>query len=254
MLRSLKEILGYRVVSAEGDLGKVQDFYLDDLSWVIRYLVVETGGWLLGKRVLLSPLILGRPDWETGTLPVGLTRRQVEESPDIDLDQPVSRHQEIRLFRYYGWPFYWASPAMQAPPPEIFAPGEIEEDDPLHPGGERNPETDYDPHLRSSREVLGYHIRASDESIGHVEDFIVEDAPWVVRYLVIDTRNWLPFSKKVLLAMEWITGITWAESRVYVDLSREMVEKSPEFDPSLPVNREYEVRLYDFYGRPKYWE
>jgi hypothetical protein len=117
---------------------------------------------------------------------------------------------------------------------------------------EERDEQESDPHLRSTREVIGYHIQARDGEIGHVEDLIVEDEIWFIRYLVIDTRNWLP-GRKVLVAPAWAEQVNWVERRVYLDLSRETVKNSPEFDPSMPVNREYEVRLYDYYGRPKYW-
>lgn len=109
-----------------------------------------------------------------------------------------------------------------------------------------------DPHLRSAREVIGYHIQAKNGDIGHVEDFIVDDEAWAIRYMVVDTQNWLP-GKKVLVAPVWIESIHWAEAKVRVTLTRAKIKKSPEFDPAAPVNREYEDRLYDFYGRPKYW-
>jgi hypothetical protein len=106
--------------------------------------------------------------------------------------------------------------------------------------------------LQSTQEVIGYYIQASDGDIGHVEDFIADDAAWTMRYIVIDTRNWWP-GKKVLVAPQWVTAVNWGESQVQVDLRCEDIKNSPEFDPAAPVNREYEERLYDFYGRPKYW-
>lgn len=109
-----------------------------------------------------------------------------------------------------------------------------------------------DPHLRSTREVIGYHIQANDGGIGHVDDFIAGGEDWVIRYMIVDTRNWLP-GRKVLVAPTWVKRVDWAKRDVYVDLSRETIENSPEFDPSAPVNREYELRLYDYYGRPRYW-
>jgi hypothetical protein len=108
-------------------------------------------------------------------------------------------------------------------------------------------------HLRSTREVIGYHIQARDGEIGHVEDFIADDQTWAIQYMVVDTRNWLP-GRKVLIAPAWIEKVDWLERLVHVDLLRETIQNSPEFDPSAPVNRAYEVRLYDYYGRPKYWD
>jgi hypothetical protein len=249
MLRSTKELRGYTIHATDGDIGKVHEFYFDDLAWIVRYLVVDTGTWLPGRKVLLSPGVLGQPNWETRSLPVGLTKGQVEHSPDISADEPVSRQMEVDLHNYYGWTPYWQSGLPQfglgaAAAAEVLARAvkETEEKD----------EQESDPHLRSTREVIGYHIQARDGVIGHVDDLIVEDETWFIRYLVIDTRNWLP-GRKVLVAPAWAEEIDWVERMVQLDLSRETVQNSPEFDPSMPVNREYEVRLYDYYGRPKYW-
>ena len=108
-------------------------------------------------------------------------------------------------------------------------------------------------HLRSAKELRGYHIQGTDEAIGHVADFIVDDETWEVRYLVIDTSNWW-FGKKVLVAPHWATRISWEEGKIHLDLSRQAIKSSPEWDPHAAINRDYEVRLYDYYGRPVYWE
>jgi hypothetical protein len=100
------------------------------------------------------------------------------------------------------------------------------------------------------KEVTGYHIEAKDGAIGHVEGFILDDEDWMIRYMVVDTRSWLP-GKKVLIAPCLIRSVHWDESKVCLDLSRELVEGGPEYDPSAPVNREYEKRWYDYYGRPE---
>ena len=239
MLRSVKDLRGYTIRAADGDIGKVHEFYFDDRGWIIRYLVVDTGTWLPGRRVLLSPSAMGQPDWETQVLPVGLTKGQVEHSPPIDADKPVSRQMERELHVYFGWRPYWGSATVMAIQTEEEANQEAEQEQ-------------TDPHLRSTREVIGYHIRARDGEIGHVEDLIANDEGWGIRYLVVDTHNWLP-GRKVLVDPFWSEQVNWAERRVHVDMTCEMVKNSPEFDPSAPVNREYEVRLYDFYGRPKYW-
>ncbi len=244
MLRSTKSLSRYRILAKDGDIGKAEEFFFDDSTWTIRYLVVDTGHWLPGRKVLISPVALGRPDWDSQEIPVDLTREQVMNSPDIDTDMPVSRQNQIELHTYYGWPDYWTFGGYYnvAPPPPPF-----EED--LE---ETYLEENEDPHLRSTGEVLGYHIQAVDGEIGHAEDFIVEDRSWIIRYLQADTRNWLP-GKKVLISPKWITDISWTEQLVYVDLSRDAVRHSPEYASEEPVNREYEIRLYDYYGRPKYW-
>ncbi len=246
MLRSLKELQGYTIDAIDGEIGSVYDFYFDDQKWTIRYLVVDTGNWLAGRRVLLSMMALGQPDWEQRTFPVSLTQEQVENSPNIDTNKPVSRQMEEDLHGYYGWAPYWR-PAAPGGGTGAIAAAQIA----AAVEQEEKSGTSH-PHLRSTKEVLGYHIQATDGGIGHVEDFVTEDDVWVVRYMVVNTRNLLP-GKDVLIAPTWVKRVNWAERMVEVDLSQETIQNSPEFDPSAPVNRRYELRLYDYYGRPKYW-
>ena len=110
-----------------------------------------------------------------------------------------------------------------------------------------------DPHLRSVREVSGYHLAATDGELGHVEDFILDDETWSIRYVVIDTRNWLP-GRQVLISPSWVREVDWGLRKVSVDMTKQQVKDSPEYDPKMPINREYEARLYDFYGRTRYWQ
>jgi hypothetical protein len=241
---------GYTIQAIDGDIGNVHEFYFDDLTWIIRYLVVDTGNWLPGRKVLLWPGVLGQPDWEAQALPVRLSKQQVEDSPHISADEPVSRQMETDLFNYFGWTPYWRStvPGLglrSAAVAEAMARTVEEKDE--EEGGRNNP------HLRSTREVIDYYIQARDGEIGHVDDLIVDDESWDIRYLVVDTRNWLP-GRKVLVSPAWAEDVNWGTRKVQLDLSRETIENSPEYDPSMPVNRGYEVRLYDYYGRPTYWD
>jgi hypothetical protein len=249
MLRSLNNLIGYKIEATDSEVGVVQDFYFHDDTWTIRYLVVDTGNWLPGRLVLLSPVAItaGEPDWSRSRFPVNLTRKQVEKSPSAGIDRPVSRQFETDLHQYYGWPVYWGT----APLPAQIPGGRTREqaaNEPDKDGSVRNP----DPDLRSAQEVNGYHIQATDGEIGHVEDFIIDTGAWLLRYLVIDTRNWLP-GRKVLVSPDWLEGISWSERIVKANLTQEEIKDSPEFDSRQPVNREYEVRLYDYYGRPAYW-
>ncbi len=247
MLRSIKELRGYKLIARDGKVGEVHEFYFDDRAWVMRYAVVDTGNWLAGRRVLISPHSLEQPDWEKKQIDVKLTRKQIEGSPSIDAKKPVYRQHEMELMQYYSWPNYWEVVGTHIPETALLiARAEKDQKDKY--------KTHDNPHLRSTREVSGYYIQARDGEIGHVDDFIAEDENWIIRYVVVDTKNWLPWSKEVILSPSWIKKIDWADEKVYLDLKRNLIEKSPEFDPSKPVNREYEVRLYDFYGRPKYWE
>lgn len=241
MLRVTSSIEGYKLSASDGELGKVKDFLVDDRVWSVRYLVADTGPWLLGRRVLLSSAVLQDPDWTLGVVPVALTKEQIENAPVLADDKPVSMQHEIALHDYYGWPRYWG---MHTP---VF-PAEAMAESPAA----RSDNEDGDPHLRSTKEVEGYHIDAADGEIGHVDDFVVDTEGWWLRYAVIKTRNWLP-GRKVLVAPDWFESVHWVDRKVKCSLTREEIKNSPEFDPSAPVNREYEEKLHDYYGRPKYW-
>ncbi len=248
MLRSLKEIKGYRLTSVDGWSGRVHDFLFDDVFWSIRYLVADTGRLLPGRKVLISPLLLEEPDWGNQALPVRLTKDEVRQGPGLDEDEPVARQMERKFEQERHWPMLWATS-------ETFAMGRaaIPEQMLEQAQGAQPAEPQGDPHLRSMREVTGYDIQARDGSIGDVHDMIAEVRTWIVRYLVVDTRKWLPGGKKVLLSPAWIDRLTWSEQDVVVAIDRDQVERAPEYDPGQPVNRKYEARLYDFYGRPIYW-
>ncbi len=251
MLRSLKDFERYTVCATDGDIGSVVNFLLDDERWIVRYLVVQAGGPLIlnGRLVLISPISFRQADWSTQRFHLALTMDKVKNSPSIDVDKPVSRQHEQDYYRYYGYPSYWGYSGLwgMGAYPGLLAKGSWI-DAPTEHAAESG-----DVHLRSAREVRGYHIQGSDEAIGHVEDFIVDDKSWEIRYLVIDTSNWW-IGKKVLVAPQWASRISWSENKVYVDLSRQAIKKSPEWNASAAVNREYEARLYDYYGRPMYWQ
>lgn len=252
MLRSLNEIKGYAMAAKDGDIGRCSDFLFDDRMWVIRYMVGDTRKWLPGRKVLLSPILLGEPDWQARRFPVNLNQDEIKRAPALEEDAPVSRQYEVEYFRHYKIPFYWVSDAAWGAyltPAAARAAAAGDED---REGEEFNPH-EGDPHLRSVNEVLNYVVEAADGVVGRVSDFIVDDVPWILRYLVFDTGTWLR-GRRVLVAPDWVTNVDWPQGRLYVSLTKEAVENSPEYDPSQPVNREYEARLYDFHGRPQYWE
>jgi hypothetical protein len=249
MLRSLKELEHYAVSAADGDIGSVADFLLDDERWIVRYLVVETGGFFSGRRVLISPISFRQADWSTRRFHLALTRDKVKSSPSVDVDKPVSRQHELDWFGYYGYPRYWGYPGVWGTGayPGLLATSRSNGAPAEEPGKSG------DVHLRSAEEVRGYHIQGTDGPMGHVHDFIIDDETWEVRYLVIDTRNWW-LDKRVLVSPHWANRVSWAEGEVFVDLSRRAIKNSPQWDAAAPVNREYEARLYDYYGRPVYWD
>lgn len=248
MLRSIKELQGYNILAQDEEFGKAKDLLFDDEEWIVRYLVIDTGNWIPGKKVIIPPEQLDKPDWAERIFPVKLSKKAVIEGPALDEDEPVSRRYEKKLYSFFGWNPYWLVGI-----PENVVIGQMTHAEQESRGGsEEEPDPEEETDLRSSDEVMGYHIHATDGSIGHVEDIIMDDEGWRIRYIVVDTRNWLP-GKKVLVAISWIHDIKWLDKEVYVDLDRESIKESPEYDPSAPINREYEEKLYDFYGRPRYW-
>jgi uncharacterized protein YrrD len=245
MLNKAKTLTGYKLNSLDGEIGKVTEFYFDDKYWAIRYLVADTGNWLTGRQVLISPHALIAVNKEEQYISIDLTKKQIENSPSLNSDKPVSQQFELSYYGYYGWPTYWNGPFMWGPYPTII----------------RNPEiikesiTDkktWNPHLRSTHNVSGYHIQAQDGEIGHVEDFIIDDETWAIRYLVIDTHNWWP-GKKVLISPKWIERISWGESKVFVNLPREIIKLSPEYTEESLITRDYEAELHRHYNRKVYW-
>lgn len=254
MLRLLNQMTGYRLEAEDGKLGAVKDFLFDEEHWTVRHMVADTRAWLPGRKVLLSPVSVKKIDWTAQQIDVQMTRDEVKKAPGLGEDEPVSREYEKRWYDTYGVPYYWGTTGVWG---DGLFPGdliqqEIQTEASSQQSNRENPE-DQDSVLRSVSEVSGYHIQARDGEIGHVHDFIFDDETWTIRYLVVDTRNWLP-GRKVLLAPGWLDAIYWADRDVTTSLSREAVENAPEFDPLVPVNREYEQRLYDYYGRPVYWE
>ena len=248
MLRKTKDdILGFTLGAIDGEIGRAKDLYFDDQSWTVRYLVADTCKWLTLRQVLISPFaVQGFRDADK-VVPLNLTRAQIKGSPSIDEDAPLSRQFELEYYGYYGWPLYWQGPGLWGPS-ALPVPGLGT----VTPAAERL-EHHGDTHLRSVSEVKGYHFEALDGEIGHVEDFILDDQDWVIRYLVADTRNWWP-GKKVLLPPAWATNVDWARSSVHVNLAREVIKGAPEYDPSVPISRGYEASLFDYYSRQPYWE
>jgi sporulation protein YlmC with PRC-barrel domain len=259
MLRRIESLDGYTIHATDGEIGSVKEIYFDDEHWGIRYLVVETGSWLSSRMVLISPYSIQGIDDHDETIAVSLTQDQVRNSPDIDTHQPMSRQLEGEFASYYGYGNYWAGPYLWGvggypvyPMPEAgTVPPVGERPDDVAARAMDRPE---DVHLRSSDHVTGYHIAGTDDEIGHVQDFIFDDESWAIRYLLVDTRNWWPGGKKVLLATRWIERIDWTDSTVYTTLTREQIRNSPEYDENLPLDRDYETRLHEFYGRKTYWD
>jgi hypothetical protein len=251
MLTNAEFLKGLVIQATDGELGTVDQFYFDDETWAIRYLTVNTGGWLDGRQVLISPISVVNADWPAKRLDVALTKQQVETSPDIDTHRPVSRQHEAEYLGYYGYPYYWGGPYLWGPglyPAALPIPAAAS----TQTMAERIRRESTDSHLRSTEAVTGYHVEAVDGEIGHVDGFVLDDKAWAIRYVEVATRNWLP-GKKVLVSPAWIERVSWTDRKVYAGLSREAIKTAPEYLLSRPLTREYENRLFLHYGRPPYW-
>lgn len=246
MLRSIAAVLGYNIQAEDGQLGYAKDFLFDDKNWAITHVVVDLGHAFDDRQVLVSPRALAEPNWEKLVLPVSLSKARLVDCPKLEPGQPVSWGREDMMEGYGLWQPYWGV-AYGVPMPALWVPEATGETATAvaEPAAETR--------LRSFRDVCGYQLQASDGKVGHVDDFLMQTDGWAIRYLVIDTRHWLA-GRKVLISPAWVTQVNWPQNRVFVDLTREEIKNSPKFDPTAPVNRQYEVRLYDYYGHPKYWE
>lgn len=250
MLWNLDELKGLRLHATDGDLGHVHDALVEDDSWQLRYLVVDTG-WIFGRRVLIGPQALGLPDAGTRVLPVRLTRQQIQDSPGIDTDQPVGRQQEDALYAYYGWAPYWtaggaAGMAGGAPTLGLGTLGLTGGGDitggtgPLPtaegiPGAAGIPRPTGDPHLRSAREMQGYAVRAGRREVARLSSFLLDEEGWQVRWLVVDTGSAMT-SRLVLLDPARVGEIDWAAATVDVEVPPDRLDGAPEYDPTAPAD------------------
>ncbi|CAA9435113.1 MAG: hypothetical protein AVDCRST_MAG22-3591 [uncultured Rubrobacteraceae bacterium] len=239
MLRETKMLEGCLVRAMDGPAGRVAGVLLDDEVWAVRYLIVDTGGRLPGERVLMLPdFVEGVNEAMPASIRVGLTRERVWESPPVEADRPVSVRQEADYYAYLA-----AAPCRGVSRPVS----------PLYVDPEAGKEEEGDPHLRSAREVRGFAVRSGeDRSVGHVEDLVYDDSDWAVRYLIVDTRDWLP-AKKVPVSADWVSGISPSGAQVEVDLTAEEMHTAPGWEPGTIMDRRYETELHAHYGRTPYW-
>ena len=218
MLHNVSDLRGDKIAARDGEIGKLDQVYFDDEAWRVRYFVVDTGGWLSGRKVLVSPVSIDRSKSNEHAIAVGLSRDQVEHSPGIEADKPVDRQLEEAHARHYGYSLYWASPELAGTTALERSGDSARELKKAERKAERS-------HLRSSDEVIGYSIQALDGKVGHVEDLRLDDRNWAVSDLVVDTRDWLP-GRKVLVPPSAVENIDWSTREVRLRMSRADVERS----------------------------
>ncbi|MEP7157646.1 MAG: PRC-barrel domain-containing protein [Betaproteobacteria bacterium] len=238
-LVSIGHLTSRAMHAEDGLVGHVRAAFFDDQTWMVRYLTIEAGSWLSGREVLIPPSAIQDPVGNAANVLVALTLQQIRACPVIDIHQPVSRQHELEFLHYF-LPRYDETRDTRVSSVARTLP----EDDESSMAG----------HLRSTAKVDGYEVRASDGTIGHIVDFIIDCDSWAIRYLVVNTRNWWPLGRRVLIATGWIHHIHWASRTIDVQLTREQVRNSPVFEEALAIDRSYEKHLHASYNREGYWD
>ncbi len=175
---------------------------------------------------------------------------QVKDSPDVDTDLPVSRQIEAQVHDHFGWDPYWGAaflPMSSASATPSVAPLYELESNPHDLARVDAQSNEDDPHLCSIATIIGCHIHASDGEVGHVEDFLVDDAGWNIRYIKVDTRNWWP-GARVLIWPYSVREIDWLGRLVYVNVSRQKIKNAPPYNPSITIDGAYEEKFLTYYG------
>ena len=232
-LQSVHHLEPCTLYAVDGAIGTVEALYFDEVNWAVRYLRVDTGGWLNGRRVLISPVAVGEVRAEEQAIFIELTRAQIETSPPLDPDQPVSRCYEEAYYRHYDWPLYWEEDRRSGVGP-----------------AQRSQQ---EKRLQRTARVEGCLSVAADGAIGAVRDIFVDIRYWVIRYLEIETRGIRP-GRHALVSTDWIERVNWADRIVNIDLACAAIHTAPGFDVSTDISRDYETGLFRHYGRRGYWQ
>jgi hypothetical protein len=243
MLQSARKIDGCVIHATDGDIGSVEDLYFDDHAWTVRYLVADLGNWLPGRQVLVSPQSRARAEAAAGRILFNLTGEQIRNSPDVATALPMLRNSEAALAHYYGWPTYWTGSLYTGMAPVGLTP--VPQEEPT-PAEDTAPE--HAPHLRSFRDVCGYRLQAMDRQVGHFADLLIEDRDWSIRYIEIDTRNWLP-GRKVLMPPKWALEFRADSRTVGVAATSDQLKSLPRFDGHLPISSDVERELQGLSSR-----
>jgi len=241
MKRSLKEILGYTIKTKDGENGRVKDFIFDEKQWAVRYLEADFGSLFSSQKLLIPKVFFDSPDWDKKHFPIELKQSDFEKCPKPEDRKPVSRKLEEEIYEFYELNPYWAKAYFGSagnfyPPRPINVPSRI------------SSEEDVDTILRSFKEVEGYHIHAMDGKLGHIEDIIIDDIDWQIIYVIIDTKNWLPWSKKVIIAVDWMESISYVKQEVNINLKTEIIKNAPEFNSVNLIDFKFEKSLFDYYS------
>ncbi len=241
MLRTARTLKNYKLECIDGELGKAKEFHFDTQCWIVRYLIAETGSWLAGRKILISPHAMDSIRREDQHIFIDLNKNQIKDAPLLYNNHPISREFEEENCRYYDWPIYWHSQSFGEQQPRLRNRNYDQWNECKHDN------IVCDIRLRSTLEINDFHIQTLDNDIGHIEDFIIDDAAWVIRYLIVSIRSGWP-EYRVLIPPQWINRISDTEGKVFVSFNRESFDQMQEYTEESLLNLNYETELCSNYN------
>ena len=257
MLINAKKLMGLTVHAKDGDAGEVQAFYFDNRWWSVRYLAVETGSWFNSRRVLVPPASFSSIDISSKRINSNLTVDQIQGSPDVDFNLVLSRGVEADTLRHRGLPRFTLTNEERLL--SQLLPHETAEERIMTSRGEKtfasvqqggmSMAAELVPgarHLFSSDEIFRYRLQATDSDIGNIDDVILDDRTWAIKYLIVDTSQLQP-ERKVLLSPWRIDRIGVIESMIRINLSKTAINGGPGYDPSRQIDAEYDRNVREYY-------
>lgn len=228
MQRNINSLTGYTMVATDGEIGNIIEFYFDDETWFVRYLILKTGDWLAGRKILISPDALKKTSWTTGVFSVNISKEQIRDSPNIDTNKPVYRSQEIELYAHYDWESDWGSQFYEGGSMGKSNAVPVLDREILTSAEKADIRSNQNLHLRSTAKVLNFRIHSTDGEIGPLVDFVMDDQTWQILFLVAKIRK-SPNDKKILIPVEHIRKVEWEQVNILLDINTAVVESSELF-------------------------
>lgn len=244
MLHTSRDLTSYLVQARDDSCGEIKDLLFDDGTWNVRYMAIDTGNWLPGRKVIIPPHELDPAQFSRDTMHVSLTRRQIENSPPLETDKPVSRQHELKIHGHYRWQPYWTGDVPPGESPQPIEESDLPEESNVARASE-DIEPEGDPHLRSINELRDYRIEGTQGRVGKVHDIIVDDGSWMVRHFVVDLdpsvdRSSADESSLRIVPVENVERVEWDQFSVFLDANAEFIRQSPEFDPTLALDQAFD--------------
>lgn len=246
MRRSLKELLGYSIKATDGHHGDINDFLFDGNNWIINYIHADLGTIFKDKKVIIPRMFWKNPSWINQNFEVSLSIKDIENGPLIDEYLPVSKQYEKELLKHFDLQSHIMRFQSQS---VLQTAGNIH----LENAFTKSVSEDYENKgsLRSFREVCNYSIRTKDGFKGKLNDLIIDDSNWEVKYIIIDLNGSIPWSRKVLINVNWIERISYPKKSIKINLNSDSLLNSKDFNPNELVNTKKVTKRFDYLGRPK---